>query len=112
MIKDMIEATDFRDAMALLPTAVNVITTNGPSGTHGFTASAVCSVTDTPPKSLVCRLVTTKRLPPAPGRALCVSIRPSSPSNTSACKKKPKPVVFTVNSGIPTEMHEEVQHGN
>ncbi len=38
MIKDMIEATDFRDAMALLPTAVNVITTNGPSGTHGFTA--------------------------------------------------------------------------
>ena len=32
MIKDMIEATDFRDAMALLPTAVNLITTNGPSG--------------------------------------------------------------------------------
>mgnify|MGYP006400291173 FL=1 len=54
MIKDMIEATDFRDAMALLPTAVNVITTNGPSGTHGFTASAVCSVTDTPPTLLVC----------------------------------------------------------
>jgi len=54
MVKDMIEATDFRDAMALLPTAVNVITTNGPSGTHGFTASAVCSVTDTPPTLLVC----------------------------------------------------------
>jgi len=50
----MIEAIDFRDAMALLPTAVNVITTNGPSGTHGFTASAVCSVTDTPPTLLVC----------------------------------------------------------
>ncbi|OLF36788.1 MULTISPECIES: flavin reductase [unclassified Psychrobacter] len=50
----MIEATDFRDAMALLPTAVNVITTNGLSGTHGFTASAVCSVTDTPPTLLVC----------------------------------------------------------
>ena len=54
MIKNMIEATDFRDAMALLPTAVNVITTNGPSGIHGFTASAVCSVTDTPPTLLVC----------------------------------------------------------
>ncbi|MGP4789367.1 flavin reductase [Psychrobacter sp. 1Y11] len=53
-MKDRIEATDFRDAMALLPTAVNVITTNGPSGTHGFTASAVCSVTDTPPTLLVC----------------------------------------------------------
>ncbi|MGM8886526.1 flavin reductase [Psychrobacter sp. 1U2] len=54
MIKDRIEATDFRDAMALLPTAVSVITTNGLSGTHGFTASAVCSVTDSPPTLLVC----------------------------------------------------------
>ena len=54
MIKDMIEATDFRDAMALLTTAVHVITTQGHSGTHGFTASAVCSVTDTPPTLLVC----------------------------------------------------------
>ena len=50
----MIEATDFRDAMALLTTAVNVITTDGDSGCHGFTASAVCSVTDTPPTLLVC----------------------------------------------------------
>lgn len=50
----MIEATDFKDAMALLPTAVNVVTTDGATGTHGFTASAVCSVTDTPPTLLVC----------------------------------------------------------
>ncbi len=50
----MIEATDFRDAMSLLTTAVNVITTEGASGLHGFTASAVCSVTDTPPTLLVC----------------------------------------------------------
>ncbi|OXL17890.1 flavin reductase [Psychrobacter sp. DAB_AL32B] len=50
----MIEATDFRDAMSLLTTAVNVVTTEGPSGMHGFTASAVCSVTDTPPTLLVC----------------------------------------------------------
>lgn len=50
----MIEATDFRDAMSLLATAVNVVTTNGDSGRHGFTASAVCSVTDTPPTLLVC----------------------------------------------------------
>ena len=50
----MIEATDFREGMSLLPTAVNVITTNGNSGCHGFTASAVCSVTDTPPTLLVC----------------------------------------------------------
>lgn len=50
----MIEATDFREAMSLLTTAVNVVTTNGDSGMHGFTASAVCSVTDTPPTLLVC----------------------------------------------------------
>ena len=50
----MIEATDFRNAMSLLTTAVNVITTEGKSGLHGFTASAVCSVTDTPPTLLVC----------------------------------------------------------
>ena len=50
----MIEAIDFRNAMSLLTTAVNVITTKGDSGTHGFTASAVCSVTDTPPTLLVC----------------------------------------------------------
>ena len=35
--------------------AVNVITTNGPAGRHGFTASAVCSVTDDPPTLLVCQ---------------------------------------------------------
>lgn len=50
----MIEAIDFRNAMSLLATAVNVITTKGVSGVHGFTASAVCSVTDTPPTLLVC----------------------------------------------------------
>ena len=50
----MIESTDFRNAMSLLTTAVNVITTEGEAGLHGFTASAVCSVTDTPPTLLVC----------------------------------------------------------
>ena len=50
----MIEATDFRNAMSLLTTAVNIITTQGEAGMHGFTASAVCSVTDTPPTLLVC----------------------------------------------------------
>ena len=53
-MKEMIEATDFRNAMSLLTTAVNVITTSGETGMHGFTASAVCSVTDTPPMLLVC----------------------------------------------------------
>jgi flavin reductase len=40
--------------MARLGAAVNVVTTDGPAGRHGFTASAVCSVTDDPPTLLVC----------------------------------------------------------
>ncbi|WP_410210394.1 flavin reductase [Aquirhabdus sp.] len=50
----MIEVADFKNAMSLLTGAVNVITTAGVSGRYGFTASAVCSVTDTPPTLLVC----------------------------------------------------------
>ena len=45
---------EFRDAMARLGAAVNIITTGGPGGRGGFTASAVCSVTDEPPTLLVC----------------------------------------------------------
>ncbi|ARD11141.1 pyrimidine utilization flavin reductase protein F [Pseudomonas savastanoi pv. retacarpa] len=44
----------FRDAMSSLAAAVNVITTDGPGGRAGFTATAVCSVTDQPPTLLVC----------------------------------------------------------
>ena len=45
---------DYRDAMARLGAAVHIITTDGPGGRAGFTASAVCSVTDEPPTLLVC----------------------------------------------------------
>src|SRR5690606_16990269 len=44
----------FRNAMSLLTSAVSVVTTTGAYGRYGFTASAVCSVTDTPPTLLVC----------------------------------------------------------
>ena len=44
----------YRDAMARLGAAVNVVTTAGPQGRAGFTASAVCSVTDDPPTLQVC----------------------------------------------------------
>jgi hypothetical protein len=49
----MVDTTGFRNAMALLGGAVSVITTDGPAGRFGFTASAVCSVTDSPPTLLV-----------------------------------------------------------
>jgi flavin reductase len=45
---------DYRNAMSRLSAAVNIITTDGPGGRAGFTASAVCSVTDEPPTLLVC----------------------------------------------------------
>jgi len=49
-----VEKQEFRNAMARLGAAVNIITTDGPGGQAGFTASAVCSVTDSPPTLLVC----------------------------------------------------------
>ncbi len=50
----MLTQQAYRDAMARLTSAVNVITSDGPAGRAGFTASAVCSVTDNPPMLLVC----------------------------------------------------------
>jgi flavin reductase len=49
-----ISSQEFRDAMARLGAAVNVVTTDGVAGRAGLTASAVCSVTDVPPTLLVC----------------------------------------------------------
>ncbi|MGI4849633.1 MAG: NADH-dependent FMN reductase RutF [Janthinobacterium lividum] len=45
---------EYRHAMSRLAAAVNIITSDGASGKTGFTASAVCSVTDEPPTLLVC----------------------------------------------------------
>jgi flavin reductase len=50
----MVSQQSYRDAMARLGAAVSVVTTDGPAGRCGFTASAVCSVTDDPPTILVC----------------------------------------------------------
>ena len=49
-----VEQKAFREAMSRLGAAVHVITTNGLSGKTGFTATAVCSVSDAPPMLLVC----------------------------------------------------------
>ncbi|MBC9881688.1 FMN reductase [Bradyrhizobium sp. INPA01-394B] len=45
---------DYRDAMACLGAAVSIVTTDGGAGRAGFSASAICSVTDDPPTLLVC----------------------------------------------------------
>src|ERR687892_1707310 len=49
-----VEATAFREAMSRLGAAVHVITTAGPGGKTGATATAVCSVSDAPPTLLMC----------------------------------------------------------
>ena len=86
----MIEASDFRDAMSLLTTAVNVVTTKGSAGAHGFTASAVCSVSDTPPTLLVCMNQTSRSHAHfTDNKTLCVNVlgvQHESLSNTFASK--------------------------
>lgn len=54
MTHPLVSRTEFRDAMARVCAPVNVVTTNGPAGRGGFTATAMCSVTDAPPTLLVC----------------------------------------------------------
>ncbi len=51
----MVNRQTYREAMTRLGAAVHVITTAGPAGRYGFTASAVTSVTDDPPTLLVCQ---------------------------------------------------------
>jgi flavin reductase len=50
----MLTRDDYRGGMARLAAAVNAVTTDGAAGLGGFTASAVCSVTDDPPTLIVC----------------------------------------------------------
>lgn len=52
--EDAVSRDIYRAGMAKLPAAVNIITSIGEDGRCGFTASAVCSVTDSPPTLLVC----------------------------------------------------------
>jgi flavin reductase (DIM6/NTAB) family NADH-FMN oxidoreductase RutF len=49
-----VEPAAFREAMARLGAAVHVVTSAGIAGRTGFTATAVCSVSDTPATVLVC----------------------------------------------------------
>jgi flavin reductase len=49
-----VDAGRFREAMSRYGAAVHIITTDGERGKGGFTATAVCSVSDDPPTLLVC----------------------------------------------------------
>ena len=49
-----VSAAAFKEAMSRVAGAVHIVTTDGPAGLAGFTATAVCSVTADPPTLLVC----------------------------------------------------------
>lgn len=64
----------YRDAMSGLAAAVNIVTTDGPAGRAGFTATAVCSVSDQPPTLLVCLNRSASAYPAfEQNQALCVN---------------------------------------
>lgn len=52
--KNAVEPRLYREAMSRYAGAVQVVTTDGPSGRRGVTAIAACSVSDDPPTVLVC----------------------------------------------------------
>ncbi|ATE62044.1 flavin reductase [Thauera sinica] len=71
----MVEINAFRDGMAMLASAVTVVTSGGPQGLAGFTATAVSSVTDQPPTLLVCMNRNSYAHPLFTGNgALCVNV--------------------------------------
>jgi flavin reductase len=51
---DTVSKETFRAGMSRLGHAVSIVTTEGPAGRAGFTASSVCSVSDAPPTVLIC----------------------------------------------------------
>lgn len=51
---ELVDRTTFRNGMSRLGSAVSVVTTLAGGNSYGFTASAVCSVSDTPATLLVC----------------------------------------------------------
>lgn len=65
----------FKSGMAKLAASVTIVTSVGDDGWCGFTASAVCSVTDSPPTLLVCVNKTSQSRPSiAASEALCVNV--------------------------------------
>lgn len=72
--QDMLK-TEFRNGMARLGAAVSIVTTDGPGGRAGFAATAVCSVSDSPPTLLVCLNKGSSAYPAvAENRVLCVNV--------------------------------------
>jgi flavin reductase len=91
-----VEPEVFREAMAKLGAAVHVVTSAGPGGKTGFTATAVCSVTDAPATLLVCLNRRSNSAPVvAQNRVFCV--------NTLGADEEKLADIFAGRSGIHLE---------
>lgn len=72
---DEIHQQAFRNAMARLGAAVTIVTTDGKAGKAGFAATAVCSVSDSPPMLLVCLNKGSSAYPAvAANKVVCVNV--------------------------------------
>lgn len=58
-----VDGATFREGMSCFAEAVTIVTTDGPAGLAGATATAVTSVSDNPPTILVCLNRTSKSAP-------------------------------------------------
>src|ERR1700728_3790473 len=77
-----VEPTLFREAMARLGAAVHIVTSAGPGGKTGVTATGVCSVSDTPATLLVCLNRRSKSAPLlSQNGVFCVNTLGASESN-------------------------------
>jgi flavin reductase len=80
-------SVSFREAMAGLGAAVNIVTSTGSGGKLGFTATAVCSVSDAPPQLIVCMNRTSRQNEPLKKNGvLCV--------NTLAAEQRELSAIF------------------
>ncbi len=97
-----VESLAFREAMSRLGAAVHVVTTAGAAGKSGFTATAVCSVSDEPATLLVCL---NRRANSAPVLAqngvFCVNTLPASEAKLAD--------LFAGKSGV--HLHERFSQG-
>jgi flavin reductase len=60
---DPVLASLYREGMSHVAGAVHIVTTGGAKGESGFTATAVTSVSDSPPTALVCLALNSRTLP-------------------------------------------------
>ena len=88
-----VEPAAFREAMSRLGAAVHIVTTAGPAGKSGFTATAVCSVSDQPATLLVCLNRRSKSAPVlAENAVFCI--------NTLAAAEEKLADLFAGRSGV------------